>query len=73
MFPEHRDLISRLKTEDAHFHSLFEKHHEIDNKVKNMENHIIPGTHEEIEDLKKQKLHLKDQLYAIILKATGKA
>ena len=26
-----------------------------------------------IEDLKKQKLHLKDQLYAIILKATDKA
>ncbi len=73
MFPEHRDLISCLKTEDAHFHSLFEKHHEIDHKVKNMETHIIPGTHEEIEDLKKQKLHLKDQLYAIILKATGKA
>ena len=56
MFPEHRDLISRLKTEDAHFHSLFEKHHEIDHKVKNMETHIIPGTHEEIEDLKKKKL-----------------
>ena len=73
MFPEHRDLISRLKTEDAHFHSLFEKHHEIDHKVKNMETHIIPGTHEEIEDLKKKKLHLKDRLYAIILKATGKA
>ena len=30
MFPEYRDLISRLKTEDARFHNLFEKHHELD-------------------------------------------
>lgn len=73
MFPEHRELISRLKTEDAHFHSLFEKHHAIDHKVQNMETRVVSGTHEEIEELKKQKLHLKDQLYAIILKATGKA
>ena len=73
MFPEHRDLISRLKTEDAHFHNLFEKHHELDHTIKNMETHVVSGTHEEIEDLKKEKLHLKDQLYAIILKATGKA
>ena len=73
MFPEHRELISRLKTEDAHFHNLFEKHNEIDHKVKNMEERIVPGTHDEIEDLKKEKLQLKDQLYAIILKATAKA
>ena len=26
MFPEFRDLISKLKTEDAHFARLFDKH-----------------------------------------------
>jgi uncharacterized protein len=35
-----------------------------------MENHISPGTHEEIETLKKEKLLLKDQLYAILKKAS---
>ena len=69
MFPEYRDLIHRLKTEDAHFHNLFEKHHELDHKITNMETHVIHGTQEEIEELKKEKLHIKDQLYAILRKA----
>lgn len=72
MFPEYRDLISQLKTSDHHFQRLFDKHNELDQKIKNMESHIEHGTHEEIELLKKEKLHLKDQLYQILLKASGK-
>ncbi len=71
MFPEYRDLITRLKTQDAHFVHLFDKHNDLDQKIKNMETHVVHGTHEEIEVLKKEKLHLKDQLYAILLKASG--
>jgi uncharacterized protein len=70
MFPEYRDLITKLKTTDHHFTRLFDKHNELDQKIKNMENHISPGTHEEIEILKKEKLHLKDQLYVILKKAS---
>lgn len=69
MFPEYRELITKLKVEDHHFSRLFEKHHELDHKIKNMEEHNIPGTHEEIEGLKREKLHLKDQLYVILRKA----
>ena len=29
MFPEFRDLITKLKTEDAHFANLFDKHNEL--------------------------------------------
>lgn len=71
MFPEHRDLISKLKTTDRHFLNLFDKHNEIDQQIVKMETHVIPGTPEEIEVLKKEKLLLKDQLYAI-LKSQGK-
>ncbi|WP_349570871.1 YdcH family protein [Azotobacter salinestris] len=66
MFPEYRDLISRLKTEDAHFARLFNAHNELDQRIKNMEAHIKPGTPVEIENLKKEKLGLKDQLYGIL-------
>lgn len=69
MFPEYRELISRLKTSDHHFAQIFDKHNALDQKIKNMESRIEPGTHEEIEALKKEKLHLKDQLYAILRKA----
>lgn len=71
MFPEYRDLISSLKTEDAHFAKLFDKHNELDQKIKNMEAGIELATHTEIEILKKEKLHLKDELYAILRKKAG--
>lgn len=69
MFPEYRDLITRLKTEDAHFTRLFDEHNELDQRIKNMEAHIESGSPVEIETLKKQKLHLKDQLYTILKNA----
>ncbi|MEY3670407.1 MAG: hypothetical protein RI904_63 [Pseudomonadota bacterium] len=69
MFPEYRELISKLKTSDHHFAKLFEKHNELDAKIKRMDEGIDPTTPEGIEELKKQKLHLKDQLYSVLLKA----
>lgn len=73
MFPEYRELISQLKTTDHHFQHLFEQHNALDQKIKNMEAHIEPGTPAEIEGLKKEKLHLKDQLYAVLRKASAAA
>jgi uncharacterized protein len=69
MFPEFRDRITQLKTTDHHFMRLFDQHNALDQKVKNMEANITPATHEEIETLKKEKLLLKDQLYAILKNA----
>ena len=73
MFPEYRDLITQLKTSDHHFSRLFDQHNAMDQKIKNMESHIEAGTHEEIENLKKEKLLLKDQMYAILKKASTTA
>jgi uncharacterized protein YdcH (DUF465 family) len=72
MFPEYRELITRLKTEDAHFTRLFDEHNELDQRIKNLEARIELGTDAEIETLKKEKLSLKDQLY-VILKETDAA
>lgn len=71
MFPEYRDLISQLKTTDHHFSRLFDKHNELDQQIKNMEAHIASGTPAEVENLKKEKLQLKDQLYTILKKASA--
>lgn len=73
MFPEYRDLITQLKTSDAHFVRLFDKHNTLDNQIKRMETHEVPGTPLEIEQLKKEKLHLKDELYTILRKASNPA
>lgn len=69
MFPEYRDLITRLKTSDHHFLHLFDKHNELDHRIKNMEAHLAAGSAQDIEKLKKEKLKLKDQLYVILQKA----
>lgn len=70
MFPEYRELITKLKGHDAHFTRLFDKHNELDQKIKNMETHVEPGTPMEIEILKKEKLALKDELYTLLRKAS---
>lgn len=68
MFPEFRDLITKLKVEDAHFAHLFEKHNELDHRIKAIENRIELATDVELENLKKEKLRLKDEMYAILKK-----
>lgn len=70
MFPEYRDLITQLKHKDLHFTKLFERHNEIDQQIKNIEANVEHASEATIETLKKEKLNLKDQLYAILLKAT---
>lgn len=68
MFHEYRDLISELKTSDRYFQSLFEQHNKLDQRIKNMESRLEPGTPDEIEVLKKKKLSIKDELYALLQK-----
>ncbi len=68
MFHEYRDLISELKTSDRYFQTLFEQHNKLDQRIKNMESRLEPGTPDEIEVLKKKKLSIKDELYALLQK-----
>ena len=72
MFPEFRDLITKLKVEDAYFANLFDKHNELDQRIKNIESNIELGTHNEVELLKKEKLRLKDSMYEVLKKASAK-
>ena len=62
MFPEYRDLITKLKQEDAHFARLFDEHNELDDKISGLLNNEVTAVSaaEEIEGLKLKKLALKD-------------
>ena len=74
MFPAYRDLISKLKQEDAHFARLFDEHNELDDKITGLENDPVTSVsaENEIDALKVKKLALKDQLYEILKKADAK-
>ena len=65
MLEEYRDIISKLKQENAHFAKQFEKHNELDDKI---DNHAKNLTDAEIEKLKKEKLAIKDWIYSEVLK-----
>lgn len=71
MFPEYRDLITKLKHHDHHFDRLFNQHNDLDQKILNMENQVVPSTEVEVEQLKKEKLRLKDEIYQILQKASA--
>ena len=73
MFPEYRELISQLKTTDRHFLTLFDKHNDLDQKIKNLEARIEHATQIEIEALKKEKLALKDELYGLLRRSAAPA
>jgi len=67
MLHEYKDIISKLKVENPHFHKIFEKHNELDDKIQKAESGELPLTDVELETLKKEKLALKDEAYAMIL------
>ena len=65
-FPEYKERIHQLKMDDAHFAKLFEEYNDLTNKIEVLENNEVPVADESLEDLKKQRLTLKDQLYAML-------
>lgn len=65
-FPEFREKIHELKMSDKHFMNLFENYEEVDKTVVRIENGNEPNTDEYLEEQKKVRLHLKDQLYAML-------
>jgi uncharacterized protein YdcH (DUF465 family) len=71
MFPEYRELISKLKTADLHFSRLFDQHNALDQRITNIENGIETGDGATIEKLKKEKLRVKDELYVLLKKAAA--
>lgn len=66
MFHEYRDLISELKTKDAHFAKIFDRHNELDQKIKDVTEGREHMEDVELDKLKKEKLLLKDEAYAIL-------
>lgn len=65
-FPEYRDQIHDLKMNDRHFAKLFEEYTDVENEVHGIESGGEFVNDEYLEERKKQRLHLKDQLYQIL-------
>jgi len=67
MLSEYKKEVSELKQKNAHFAKIFEKHNKLDDKIKDAEDGITPLSDYELEQLKKEKLLLKDEALHMIL------
>ncbi len=67
MLHEYRDIISKIKTKNAHFAKIFERHNELDKKIEAIDNGKEFVSDSELDTLKKEKLKLKDEAYTMIM------
>ena len=64
-FPELAAAVARLKETDQHFAHLLKQHDAVDEQITKDETGVAPMGDATLENLKKQRLHLKDELYRI--------
>lgn len=62
-FPELAAAIARLKETDLHFAHLLKLHDAADDQITRDETGVAPMGDTSLEVLKKQRIHLKDELY----------
>ena len=65
-FPEFEQRIHELKMNNHHFARLFEEYHAINREILRIEEGVENPADEYLEELKKQRLSHKDQLYGML-------
>lgn len=66
-FPELRERIHELKTTNNLFRKLFDEYHELTKSVEQMEAEIVPASTAREEEAKLRRVHLKDELYHMLM------
>ena len=67
-FPDKIEALHRLHASDAHFARLADEYHGVNREIHRIEAEVEAASDERAEDLKKQRLHLKDEIAAILAK-----
>ena len=65
-FPEFKDAIHALKLGNAHFSKLFDEYDNTDKAINRAENGADHLADAALEDLKKMRISLKDQLFQLL-------
>lgn len=68
-FPEYREQIHNLKTQNAHFQTLTNRWEAIDKQIARAESRAELMSEQEEETLRKERLQLKDEIYKILSSA----
>jgi len=63
-FPDKTDLIHQLKTTDGEFARLADRYHEVNRAVHRAETNVEPLDQFHEEELRKERMNLKDRIAA---------
>lgn len=66
-FPEMRDAIDALKASNSYFARSLSQYSRLTGRVEDLEEHDMPVADFTMEDMKKQRVKLKDELYHFLL------
>ena len=69
IFARDRELVTRLKQDDAHYARLADEYHEVNREVPRIEAETEAASDERTEELKRKRLTLLDEITAIVAKA----
>ena len=68
-FPQHLEKMHSLKESDAHFARLYDEYYEVNRAVFRAETRLDPMEDLVMDQLRKKRALLKDQIWAILSKA----
>ena len=65
---DNKDIIAELKQKDSHFAQIFEEHAKLDQQINRLDKDAVTNASrdDQIEQMKRRKLQLKDEIYRII-------
>lgn len=70
-FPELLETMQQLKTTNGHFSNLLDKYEQLDAEILKIEEQLETPADSYAEDLKKQRVQLKDELYHMLKEAAA--
>lgn len=66
LFPAQQEILHALKLESAHYRLLADRHHELAQQISRIEGGLDAASDDRLEDLKKRRLNLLDEVAAMI-------
>tara|TARA_B100001971_G_C18090522_1_gene483252 strand:+ start:205 stop:450 length:246 start_codon:yes stop_codon:yes gene_type:complete len=69
--PEYKEAIHNLKMSDNHFKKLFGEYDDVNKEVLRIEKGVEAASDERLEELKKQRLALKDEMLEMLQSAAA--
>lgn len=66
-FPQLTDRITDFKTSNHHFKKLFDEYHAVNKEIHHIESGAEVTADNALTELRKRRLHLKDELYTILV------